>query len=88
MFQELAKNYSEAVQMVLLDPGKDYHVIQVDKGIGQVKRTKAILHEPLEGHRSITKPIWHPQELIHTHAIHRKGGVLPGFLSHLDLPKT
>ena len=74
--------------MVLLGPGKDYHVVQVDKGIGQVKLTKAILHEPLEHCQSITQPVWHSQELIHTHVTHRKGSVLLGFLSHLDLPKT
>ena len=28
-----------------------------------------------------------PQELIHSHATHRKGGVLLGVLGHLDLPK-
>ena len=88
MFQEPAKNYSEAVQMVLLGSGKDYHIVQVDKGISQVKLTKAILHQPLKCCWSITKPVQHSQELIHAHATHRKGGVLLGFLSHLDLPKT
>ena len=74
--------------MVLLGPGKDYHVVQVDKGISQVKLTKAILHEPLEHCRSITKPVWHPQELIHPPNTHCKGSVLLGFLSHLDLPEA
>ena len=27
------------------------------------------------------------QELVHTHATHREGGVLPGLLVHLDLPE-
>ena len=74
--------------MVLLSLGKDYHVIQVDKGIGQVQLTKAILHEPLECHQSITEPVRHSQELIHTHTTHRKGSVLLGLLGHLDLPET
>ena len=27
------------------------------------------------------------QELVNAHATHRKGGVLPGLLVHLDLPE-
>ena len=88
MFQEPAENNSQTVDMVLLRARENYYIIQVDKGIGQVQLTKAILHEPLECRRSITQPVRHPQKLIHSHATHRKGGVLLGLLGHLDLPET
>ena len=68
--------------------GEDYHVVQVDQGIRQVKFSEAILHESLERRRSIAKPVRHSQKLIHSHATHREGGVLLGVLSHLDLPEA
>ena len=74
--------------MLFFSLGKDYYIVQIDKGIGQVQLTEAILHEPLEHCRSMTEPVQHPQELIHAHDTHRKGSVLLGFLGHLDLPKT
>ena len=46
------------------------------------------MHETLECHRSIAKPVWPPQELIHPHTTHHKGSVLLGVLGHLDLPKA
>ena len=74
--------------MLFLGLLEDYHVVQVDQSVGQVQLTKPILHEPLECHWSITKPIRHPQELIHSHATHHKGSVLLGVLGDLDLAKV
>ena len=70
--------------MIYLNLGEDYYVVQVDKGIGQVQFTKAILHECLECNWSITEPIRHFQKLVHIHATHCKDSVLLGLLGHLD----
>ena len=75
------------VKMLFLGTGKDYHVIQVDQSICQVKFSEAILHESLECRQGITEPVRYSQKLIHPHATHREGGVLLGVLSHLDLPE-
>ena len=41
----------------------------------------------LERRWSIAQPIGHTQELVHAHATHREGGVLPRLLIHLKLPE-
>ena len=76
------------VKVLFLSMGEDYHVVQVDQGIRQVKFSEAVLHEPLECRWGVTEPVWHSQKLIHSHTTHHKSGVLLGVLSHLDLPEA
>ena len=74
--------------MLFLSTGEDYHIVQVDQGISQVKLSEAILHESLKHHWSVTEPVRHSQKLIHSHTTHRKGSVLLRVFGHLDLPKA
>ena len=67
-------------QVLLFGLAVDNHVVQVYQG-------QTILHEVLEHCWSVTQPIGHVQKLIHSHAAYHKGGVLPGLLSHLNLPE-
>ena len=73
--------------MFLLGLGVDDHVVQVYQGVREVQLPQAVLHEMLERRWSIAQPIGHTQELVHTHATHREGSVLPRLLIHLNLPK-
>ena len=77
----------EAHQVFLLGLGVNDHIVQVYQGICEVQLPQAVLHEMLEHRWSIAQPVGHMQELIHAHATHREGGVLPRLLIHLDLPK-
>ena len=73
--------------MLLLSLGVNNHVVQVYQGICEVQLPQAVLHEVLECCWSIAQTTGHAQKLVDTHATHCKGGVLPGLLSHLDLPE-
>ena len=73
--------------MFLFSLGVDNHIVQAYQGIGEVQLPQTILHEVLEHCWSVTQPIGHAQKLVPAHAAYRKGDVLPGLLSHLDLPK-
>ena len=88
MLQEPAKDNLQAMEVLFLSMGEDYHIIQVDQGIRQVKLSEAVLHESLKRRWSITEPVRHSQKLIHSHTTHHKGCVLLGVLGHLDLPET
>ena len=87
MLHELLQHGAEAHQVFLLGLGVNDHVVQVYQGIREVQLPQAFLHEMLECHWSIAQPVGHAQELIHAHATHREGSVLPRLLIHLDLPK-
>ena len=67
--------------------GVDNHVIQVDQGVREVQLPQTILHEVLECCWSVTQTVGHAQKLVNAHAAHRKGSVLPGLLSHFNLPE-
>ena len=73
--------------MFLLGLGVNNHVIQVYQGVREVQLPQAVLHEMLEHRWSIAQPVEHTQELVHAHATHRKGDVLPRLLIHLNLPE-
>ena len=87
MLHESLQHGTEAHQMFLLGLGVNDHVVQVYQGVCEVQLPQAVLHEMLERCWSIAQPVGHTQELIHAHATHREGGVLPRLLIHLDLPK-
>ena len=74
-------------QVLLFGLGVDNHVIQVYQGVREVQLPQTILPEVLECCWSVTQPLGHAQKLVHSHAAYRKGGVLPGLLSHLNLPE-
>ena len=88
VLQEPVKNYPQVVKVLFLSTAEDYHVVQVDQGISQVKLSEAILHESLKRCWSVTEPVRHSQKLIHSHTTHCKGGVLLGVFGHLDLSKA
>ena len=77
----------EVHQVFLLGLGVNDHVVQVYQGIREVQLPQAVLHEMLERRRSIAQPVGHTQELVHAHATHCEGGVLPRLLIHLNLPE-
>ena len=74
--------------MFLFSLGVDNHIIEVDQGVREVQLPEAVLHETLKCCWSITQTVRHAQKLVNAHAAHRKGGVLPGLLSHLNLPES
>ena len=77
----------EAHQVFLLSLGVNDHIVQVYQGVREVQLPQAVLHEMLECRWSIAQPVGHTQELVHAHATHREGSVLPRPLIHLNLPK-
>ena len=87
VLHELLQHSVEAHQVFLLSLGVNDHVVQVYQGVREVQLPQAVLHEMLEHRWSIEQPVGHTQELIHAHATHHEGGVLPRLLIHLDLPK-
>ena len=84
---ESLQHSEEAHQVFLLGLGVNDHVVQVYQGVREVQLPQAVLHEMLECHWSIAQPIGHTQELVHAHATHREGSVLPRLLIHLNLLK-
>ena len=87
MLHESFQHGMEVHQVFLLGLGVNDHVVQVYQGIREVQLPQAVLHEMLEHHWSIAQPIGHAQELVHAHATHHEGSVLPRLLIHLNLPK-
>ena len=87
VLHESLQHGAEAHQVFLLGLGVNDHVVQVYQGIHEVQLPQAVLHEMLEHRWSIAQPVGHTQELIHAHATHREGGVLPRLLVHLNLPE-
>ena len=87
VLHELLQHGAEAHQVFLLSLGVNDHVVQVYQGIREVQLPQAVLHEMLEHCWSIAQPVGHMQELVHAHATHREGGILPRLLIHLNSPE-
>ena len=87
VLHESLQHGAEAHQVFLLGLGVNDHIVQVYQGIREVQLPEAVLHEMLERRWSIAQPVGHTQEVVHAHATHREGSVLPRLLIHLNLPK-
>ena len=87
MLHESLQHGAEVHQVLLLGLGVNDHIVQVYQGVHEVQLPQAVLHETLERRWSIAQPVGHTQELVHAHATHCEGGVLPRLLIHLNLPK-
>ena len=87
VLHESLQHGAEAHQVFLLGLGVNDPVVQVYQGIREVQLPQTVLHETLERCWSIAQPVGHTQELVHAHATHREGGVLPRLLINLNLPE-
>ena len=73
--------------MFLLHLGVHDDIIQVDEHMQQVKLTKAVLHQLLEGGQHIVQAVGHTQKFIDTHSANSESHILVRLLCHLHLPK-